>query len=230
MKQATRISPKPMAFKASIPLTVLLLDDDAFDRMHLQRLVKKISRPIDVVSCSTLEEFDRELARKTADICIVDHGLHNGSGLDAIKALKTAQGMSHVPVVMISGREDIKTVVESMKAGCVDYINKDNLTAQRLSETIRKAISTSFADPELSAQVQEATRYVISGISKGCIKELKPRLSSIYRQIAFIRACETRGLFPSPEALDDIEEQIMTIWRFFDEVQSYGNGLTSARH
>jgi hypothetical protein len=52
----------------------------------------------------------------------------------------------------------------------------------------------------------------------------------MYRQINFIRSCHAQGLLPSPEALDDIEAQCLVIWRFFDEIDTYSQGLMDTVH
>jgi DNA-binding NtrC family response regulator len=211
-------------------LQVLVLDDSDFDRKKIERLIKKADEELDVISCSDLQQFEEALQCQKIDICLVDHQLRGVSGLDAVGLLKRGVDTTQVPVVMISGRDDTETVVQSMKAGCVDYLAKSALTVEKLHSIIFNAISSSISDSELPECVRQATDDVIGGIADGCMKELKPRLSRMYRQIAFLRACQTRGLRASPEALDDIEDQCLTIWRFFDEIDVYSKGMTETHH
>jgi hypothetical protein len=35
---------------------------------------------------------------------------------------------------------------------------------------------------------------------------------------------------PSPEALDEIEDHCLNIWRFFDEVEAYSASFGETRH
>lgn len=211
-------------------LRVLILDDSEFDRKRLTRLIDKGGSALDVITCADLSEFSEKLSQSSIDICLIDHQLRGSTGLEAVKAVKECTDFSDLPVVMISGREDTRTIVQSMNAGCVDFLSKQSITPESLHKTIFDAISNSFPSKAVSDDVRRSTGNVLSGISTACLEELKPRLSRMYRQIAFIRACHNRQLVPSPEALDEIEEQCLTIWRFFDEIESYSQGLAETKH
>lgn len=211
-------------------LRILVLDNSDFDLQKLSRLIKRGNDNLEVICCSRPEQFARELSAKGIDICLVDHQLAGRSGLEVVRHMKSDRQTSKVPVIMVSGREDPKSVVQSMKAGCVGYLGKGSLTVERLHASIFDAISSTFSDPKQANQVREATGDVICGVAAGCIKELKPRLGDIYRQIAFIRACESKGLHPSPETFDDVEAQCLTIWRFFDEIENYSQTLSKSYH
>lgn len=211
-------------------LKVLILDDSDFDRERLKRMIGKADDAIEVIGCSDLYEFELALESNVFDICLVDHNLKTASGIDAVKAIKASSGISDLPVVMISGCEDTATVVQSMNAGCVDYLSKQALTAQALHSTIFNAISSTFTDASFADDVRQSTSLVLNGIASECLSELKPRLSRMYRQINFIRSCHVQGLFPSPDTLNEIEEQCLIIWRFFDEIETYSAGLLDAKH
>ncbi len=230
MTHHSHLHAQPSAPLTSDPLRILVLDDSEFDRMKIKRLFSQADNSIEVTCCADLAQFEEALEKGMIDVCLVDHELTGSTGFEALELLNNRAASSALPVVMISGREDTSTVVRSMKAGCVDYLGKGSLTAERLFNSVQNAIAATFSDPKMQDEVRVATGRVLDGITSGCIKELKPRLSRMYKQIAFIRACETKGLLPAPEALDDIEEQCLTIWRFFDEVSSYSENLATTRH
>ncbi len=211
-------------------LRVLILDDSEFDRKRLTRLIQNTNRSLEVMSCADMKEFEEKLVQTSVDICLIDHQLKGSTGLEAVQAVRECADVSDLPVVMISGHEDTRTIVQSMNAGCVDFLSKQSLTAESLHQTIFDAISSSFPDKAFSKDVRQSTSHVLDGIAVACLDELKPRLSRMYRQIAFIRSCHNQHLLPSPEALDDIEEQCLRIWRFFDEIEAYSQGLLETMH
>lgn len=55
-------------------------------------------------------------------LAVVDLGLPGMSGLELIKALR-ASGNT-VPIVVLTAREDVETVVQAMEAGADDYLKK----------------------------------------------------------------------------------------------------------
>ncbi|APG48048.1 response regulator [Phaeobacter porticola] len=211
-------------------LCVLVLDDSEFDRTRMRRLIAQADRTVEVITCSDIHDFEKALGENVVDLCLVDHHLRDASGLDAVAVVKKQLMSEEVPVVMISGREDTEAVVSSIRAGCVDYVGKGNLTAEKLHGVIYNSIAETFSNPALKSEVQAATRNVIRGMAQGCISELQPKLRRMYRQISFIRACHAQGLTPSPEALNEIEDHCLNIWRFFDEIESYSNNFNEIRH
>lgn len=230
MKLATVRESEAVTDAPRTSLCVVVLDDSEFDRKRVERMIKKSAMPVQVVSCGTLEEFDEAITDYPADVCLIDHQLQGATGLDAMAKVKARLGAKSMPVIMISGREDVEAVVDSMRAGCVDYVGKGNLTAEKLQKVIYDAIADAFSGPDMTQEVLEATNNVLTGISNGCVTELQPRLRRMYNQASFIRSCHAQGVLPSPEALDEIEEHCLMIWRFFDEIAQYCDSLGKTRH
>ncbi|MFV1491100.1 response regulator [Phaeobacter sp. JH18-32] len=152
-------------------LCVLVLDDSEFDRTRMRRLIAQADRSVNVITCSDIKDFERALDENIVDLCLIDHQLRDASGLDAVAVVKQQLETAEVPVVMISGREDTEAVVSSIRAGCVDYIGKGNLTAEKLHGVIYNSIAETFSNPAMKAEVQEATRNVIRGMAEGCISD-----------------------------------------------------------
>lgn len=230
MENAVIIRHPLQGFYRAPRLNILVLDENEFERNRLKRMLIKADPSFEVVPCQNIIEFEAALAEHPIDICLVDPQLEQASGLDAAAKIKDVTALPDLPVIMVSGREDIETVVQSIKAGCADYLGKQTLTPEKLHRKIFDAISFSFTNPALSNEVKRATGDVMNGVASQCSKELKPKLNRMYRQIGFIRSCHTHGLLPSPEALDDIEKQCLAIWRFFDELVSYSSELKETRH
>jgi DNA-binding NtrC family response regulator len=215
---------------APMNLRVLVLDDSEFDRTRLHRLISKLEPNTEVVSCSNIEEFQKELDNGSIDICLIDHHLGEASGLDALEIAKLQKGIDHLPMIMISGQENTETIVESMQAGCASFLGKDGLTVEKLRDVIYKSLSDNFSSEEFGDEVLRATNNVIGAFSKGCVSELQPRLRRVFKQAEFIRSCHAHKLLPSPEALDEIEKHCLMIWRFFAEVENYSEGLDKTKH
>ncbi|WP_428926191.1 response regulator [Marinibacterium sp. SX1] len=207
-------------------LNIVLVDDEAFDRRNLSRLAGKLGPSINVQACADEAEFRKTLDGGVFDICFVDNNMGAWNGVQAVDLLHHHPRHRDTPAVMVSARDDSETVVRAMKAGCANYLEKGQLTAERLRETVYDALSDALAETVGRDQLAHVADCIVTGMSNGCIGELRPRLRTMYRQISFIRSCHVNGLLPSPEALDLLETQCLEIWRFTDELANYGRTFT----
>ncbi|MGA0607919.1 response regulator transcription factor [Phenylobacterium sp. VNQ135] len=107
---------------------------------------------------SSAEAFLAALPGLPPGCILADIRLPGMSGLDLIKRLK-AIGAPH-PVIVISGHGDVDLVVEAMKSGAADYLQKP-IRAARLAETIAQAWSD-----QAEALAQEAERVRCAAILK----------------------------------------------------------------
>jgi len=75
------------------------------------------------------------LNSKNPDIITLDYSLPDMSGMDVLRKVKDFN--PDLPVIVISGQEDIGTAVELLKHGARDYIVKDNDIKNRIWNTIK---------------------------------------------------------------------------------------------
>ncbi len=72
---------------------------------------------------------------KNPSVVTLDYTLPDTSGMEVLKKIKAFN--QDLPVLIISGQEDIGTAVQLLKEGAYDYIVKDNDTKDRLWNAIR---------------------------------------------------------------------------------------------
>ncbi|MBC8321621.1 MAG: sigma-54-dependent Fis family transcriptional regulator [Bacteroidetes bacterium] len=70
------------------------------------------------------------------DLISLDYGLPDISGSEVMK--KVHIEYPDLPIVIVSGQEDVKTAIELLKKGAYDYFVKDNDTKDRLWNLINK--------------------------------------------------------------------------------------------
>lgn len=119
------------------PLRILLVDDDAFDRLAVRRCLQQsyISAKVDEAA-SAAETLER-LGASAYDCLLLDYYLPGVEGLALLQAIRAA--VPDMPVVIFTGRGDEEVAVELMKAGAVDYLPKASLTSERLGASLRHA-------------------------------------------------------------------------------------------
>ncbi len=111
-----------------------IVDDDVFIINVYEQYLKNIGYE-DITAFSNGKECLDSL-HTNPDIIILDHGLHELTGLEILNKIKRIN--PNIYVIMISGQEDTNIVMESMKHGAFDYIVKNKLACIRLQETIER--------------------------------------------------------------------------------------------
>ncbi|GAA2241837.1 MULTISPECIES: response regulator transcription factor [Kitasatospora] len=116
--------------------TVLVVEDDPFVRSALIRHLADSGHA--VRSVGTALEALREVAQVGCDLVILDLGLPD---LDGSEALKMIRGLTDVPVIISTARDDEAEIVRLLNDGADDYLVKpfsvEHLTA-RMAAVLRR--------------------------------------------------------------------------------------------
>ncbi|NGO73580.1 response regulator transcription factor [Streptomyces boncukensis] len=119
---------------------VLVVEDDQFVRSALIRHLTDAAHA--VRSVGTALAALREVAQVGFDVVILDLGLPD---LDGAEALKMLRGITDVPVIIATARDDEGEIVRLLNAGADDYLVKpfsvDHLSA-RMAAVLRRARAT----------------------------------------------------------------------------------------
>ncbi|GII56435.1 hypothetical protein Pth03_48240 [Planotetraspora thailandica] len=117
--------------------TVLLVEDDEFVRSAIIRDLTGRSHA--VRSAAGALDALREIAHAAPDVVILDLGLPD---LDGAEALKMLRAVSDVPVIVATARDEETEIVRLLRYGADDYLVKpfsgDHLNA-RLEAVLRRA-------------------------------------------------------------------------------------------
>lgn len=121
-------------------LSVLLVEDNALDsRLLLEALKPSITAgEVVVQTVKRLEAARLELARYDFSCVLLDLGLPDGVGVDNVRALRAAE--PRAAIIVLTGLNDEKTALETMKLGAQDYLVKSEIDAGRLVKLIRQAV------------------------------------------------------------------------------------------
>jgi DNA-binding response OmpR family regulator len=117
--------------------SVLVVEDDPMVRAALIRDLA--ARDHAVRSVGTALDALREVSRTPPDLVILDLGLPD---LDGGEALRMLRGVSEVPVIIATARDDETEIVRLLNAGADDYLIKpftgEHLSA-RLAAVLRRS-------------------------------------------------------------------------------------------
>lgn len=140
--------------------TIVLVEDNPLQRRLIERLMAAGSRiPHEIESYGDLESALERLRRGGVDLILLDLVLPETQGLETLARVR-ARAPS-VPVVVLTGIDDMSTAVRAVNAGAHDYVFKDKLSAPRLDRAVRyvlertQARSTEWSSPMLRLAHQQ---------------------------------------------------------------------------
>jgi two-component system response regulator AtoC len=100
--------------------TVLVIDDDPGIRDYIEALAGRLG--FGVRTAADGESALEDLERVRPDVITLDAVLPGIDGLETLRRLK--QQAPDVPVVMLSGHGQTRTIVEAMRLGAADFLRK----------------------------------------------------------------------------------------------------------
>ncbi|AGP57617.1 response regulator transcription factor [Streptomyces rapamycinicus] len=125
--------------------SVLVVEDDQFVRSALIRQLTEASHT--VRSVGTALEALREVAQIGFDVVILDLGLPD---LDGAEALKMLRGITDVPVIVATARDDEGEIVRLLNDGADDYLVKPFSVAHlsaRMTAVLRRTRGGGAGEP-----------------------------------------------------------------------------------
>jgi DNA-binding NtrC family response regulator len=72
------------------------------------------------------------------DVIFLDYNMDNLNGIDILKKIKRFD--PNIPVIFISGQEEIKVAVNALKYGAFDYLTKENLDESKMKHCLDKVL------------------------------------------------------------------------------------------
>ncbi len=126
---------------------ILTIDDDPD---ILDVLALTLSEHYDVISASNGKDGLEIVRMKNPDLIITDYNMPVMNGPDFCKELRKDLLFRHIPVIMLTGKGEVKDMVAGIESGADDYLVKpfepDTLLA-RIRMILRRTIMSLDANP-----------------------------------------------------------------------------------
>ena len=135
-------------------LQILMVDDDQIDRRNVQRA---LGGRYGLVEAENGREARRLADAHQPDCILLDYNIPGTDALELLDDLRL-----HAPVVMLTGAGDEAVAVAAMKAGALDYLSKNDFSADSLDLAIRGSIEKADRhrrQVESRARLQKEYRY-----------------------------------------------------------------------
>jgi DNA-binding NtrC family response regulator len=168
----------------TIKKRVLLIDDEARVRASLKAVLEPAYETIQAADAQEgLELFHKEAPH----LVLLDVIL---PGTDGLSILQTIRAESRTaPVIMLTGTKSVKTAVDAMKFGAVDYLSKPFDV-----EELRLVVERALNDQELQQEVKQLRAHVVRRYAFHNLIGKSPAMQDIYTKIEQVADSRTTVL------------------------------------
>ena len=161
----------------------ILIVDDVPANLDILRQVLK-SEPYNLSVAPSGEVALKVAERATPDLILLDVMMPGMDGFETCRRLKTNQATANIPIIFITAKDEIESVVEGFQAGGVDYITKPfqneevqsrvktHLTIKHLQDELERAYNLLEVDNTRKTEELETARMIQQGFLPDFVPEL----------------------------------------------------------
>ena len=138
------------------PIKVLLLvEDNQGDARLLEEMLNERSlNGTEVSHVTTMCDAESHLGRHVVDIIVLDLGLPDAHGVEAIRRAHAAA--PRIPLVVLTGLDDESLAAQALQEGAQDYLLKGQIETRGLLRSLRYAIERKAMEEALFAEKERA--------------------------------------------------------------------------
>src|SRR4051812_34059509 len=147
-----------------VPGRILVVDDTPFNRQLLARLLRGLGHePVEAEDGRQALDRLRDPDAPGIDVILLDIVMPEMDGYEVLAALRDDPALRHLPVIVITGVDELESVVRCLEMGAADYLPKtvdpailkariaSSLARKRLHDAEREAVDRQAASSEVLA-------------------------------------------------------------------------------
>ena len=142
-------------------MRTLLIEDNPTDVRLIREMLKDLpAGTLQLQEVGTLDSAMERLRQETFDVVLLDLGLPDAQGMEALTLIQKAS--RGVPIVVLTGLDDERFALEAVRAGAQDYLVKGRrFESELLVRTIRYAVLRKRAEEEVRRMNAELEQRVV---------------------------------------------------------------------
>jgi diguanylate cyclase (GGDEF)-like protein/PAS domain S-box-containing protein len=135
--------------------TILLIENDPEEARKIHEMFKgSISHIFQVTQVEGMSGAERYLAKGSVDIVLLDIGLANPAGLEAVRLVRASA--PRASIVLLSGADDENIAALAIREGAQDYLVKDQLDSRALIRSLLNSVERRMIEEILFNEKERA--------------------------------------------------------------------------
>lgn len=196
----------------------LIVDDSRVNRLVLARQLAGLG--VEVLEAENgVEALDLLRAHAAAiDVVLLDVIMPELDGYETLAAMKTDAAVRHIPVIIVSGVEELDSVVRCIELGATDYLTKpinSRILAARFSASLAakhlRDLELEYLEQQrtftstIERQKAELSRFLSPQIAALISSAEGEQLLAGHRRLITVAFCDLRGFTSFAEQADPEE-------------------------
>jgi PAS domain S-box-containing protein len=137
--------------------TILLIEDNPGDARLFCEMLKfeeKDSIHAELIHVECMKDAEEHLAQWPVNIILLDLGLPDVQGLEAVRRARAAA--PHTPLVVLSGQNDESLALQTLQQGAQDYLIKGEFEPHDIFRALRYAVEREIIEERLFNEKERA--------------------------------------------------------------------------
>lgn len=135
--------------------TILLIENDADEARLVHEMLRgSIFSVFDLTHVQSMGDADGILASRSVDIVLMDSGLADMAGLEAVRRVRAAA--PHASIVLLSNVDDEQIATFAVQEGAQDYLIKGQIDPRSLIRTLLNSAARKTFDEALFLEQERA--------------------------------------------------------------------------
>src|SRR5579862_6934877 len=223
MTTMNQLGHKTRAADIQSPVKIMIIDDDEDDFLLLSNYIRNIQgRSFLIDWCFDHDVALEDMRHNRHDLYFVDYKLGAKTGLDILQEAITTACVE--PIIMLTGMGSRDLDIAALSAGAADYLNKSELTTDKLERSIRYAIERGTSlkslrqnEKKFRAIFEKSKDAVFIADSNFFFKEMNPALAKLLGySTKQIRSLSVYDLIADGEKKETISKQLLSEAEVFD--------------
>src|SRR6266850_727400 len=140
--------------KKSIKILLLVEDNPGDARLLREMFGEQGSHNTELTHVECMSEAEKHLTEDAYDIIVLDLGLPDAQGLEAVRRAHAAA--PRVPLVVLTGLDDESLASQALREGAQDYLIKGQIDTRGLQRALRYAIERKSMEEALFVEKERA--------------------------------------------------------------------------
>jgi diguanylate cyclase (GGDEF)-like protein/PAS domain S-box-containing protein len=152
--------------RKSLKLLLLVEDNPGDARLLREMLNEAGAHKTKITQAESMSEAERHLAQASFDIVLLDLGLPDAHGLEALRRARAVA--PRVPLVVLTGLDDESLATQALQEGAQDYLIKGQIETRGLLRALRYAIERKAMEETLFV-VRERAQVTLNCIGDAVV-------------------------------------------------------------
>ncbi len=136
------------------PRVLLVVEDNAGDARLLREMLSGEGGKTRMVHVMRMEDAETYLKDSPVDIILLDLGLDDAKGLEAVRRARSAA--PRTPLLVLTGLDDETIAAEALQQGAQDYLVKGQIETRGLLRALRNAVERKAMEAALFVEKERA--------------------------------------------------------------------------